>query len=151
MDNLTIREVKSGDLAPLLELYTHLHGEAAPPVTPELEKLWGGIIKDKNHVIVACFDGGRPVASCVVVIIPNLTRGCRPYAVVENVVTHTDYRRQGLGRAVLDFAKQLAERENCYKIMLMTGSKEESTWRFYERAGYNRQDKTAFIQWLNIE
>jgi hypothetical protein len=35
-----------------------------------------------------------------------------------------------------------------YKIMLMTGSKKESTLSFYEKAGYNRSDKTAFIQWI---
>ena len=33
-------------------------------------------------------------------------------------------------------------------MMLLTGSKKESTLKFYERAGYNSSDKTAFIQWL---
>ena len=33
-------------------------------------------------------------------------------------------------------------------MMLLTGSKEEATLRFYEKAGYNRKDKTAFVQWL---
>lgn len=28
------------------------------------------------------------------------------------------------------------------------GSKQESTLHFYEQAGYNSKDKTAFIQWL---
>ena len=31
---------------------------------------------------------------------------------------------------------------------LLTGSKKESTLMFYENAGYNRKDKTAFIQWI---
>ena len=30
-----------------------------------------------------------------------------------------------------------------------TGSKNESTLKFYESAGYNSSDKTAFIQWLD--
>ena len=33
-------------------------------------------------------------------------------------------------------------------MMLLTGSREESTHRFYQRAGYNANDKTAYIQWL---
>jgi hypothetical protein len=33
-------------------------------------------------------------------------------------------------------------------MMLLTGSKNENILRFYERAGYNQNDKTAFIQWL---
>ena len=46
------------------------------------------------------------------------------------------------------YAKKIAEQENCYKIMLLTGSKNQKTLRFYEKAGYNSIDKTAFIQWL---
>ena len=82
------------------------------------------------------------------VIIPNLSRGVRPYAFVENVVTHADYRCKGYATECLDYAKQIAISENCYKMMLLTGSKRESTLRFYERAGYNSSDKTAFIQWI---
>jgi hypothetical protein len=48
----------------------------------------------------------------------------------------------------MDFARAIARANNCYKIMLMTSSKLDSTHRFYERAGYNSQDKTAFVQWM---
>ena len=44
--------------------------------------------------------------------------------------------------------KFFIQKANCYKMMLLTGSKEESTKRFYENAGYNSSDKTAFIRWL---
>ena len=43
---------------------------------------------------------------------------------------------------------QLAREQGCYKLMLMTGSKRQSTLRFYERAGYRSDVKTAFLQWL---
>ena len=81
------------------------------------------------------------MASCVWVIIPNLTRNARPYAFVENVVTHKDFRGKG-------YAKKIAKRANCYKMMLMTGSKNPKTLAFYEQAGYNSLDKTAFVQWI---
>ena len=81
-------------------------------------------------------------------IIPNLTRNQRPYAFVENVVTHADYRRQGLATDCLNYAKELAEKENCFKLMLLTGSKDKGTLDFYRLAGYNSEDKTAFIQWI---
>ena len=82
------------------------------------------------------------------VIIPNLTRNVRPYAFVENVVTHSDYRGKGYATDCLNYAKELAEKAECYKMMLLTGSKEDSTLNFYTKAGYNSTDKTAFIQWL---
>ena len=98
-------------------------------------------------IIVVEIDGNL-VSSCTCVIIPNLTRGQRPYAFVENVVTHEDYRKLGFASACLARAKEITTVEGCYKMMLLTGAKIDSTLRFYENAGYNRNDKTAFIQWL---
>ncbi len=51
----------------------------------------------------------------------------------------------------LDFAKKTAEQENCCKMMLLTGSKKPETLYFYEQAGYNSSDKTAFIQWIGMD
>ena len=100
-----------------------------------------------HHVIVDEADG-RLVASCVCVVIPNLTRNARPYAFIENVVTHADHRRQGRARACLDYAREIARRAGCYKIMLMTGAKSAGTLDFYRKCGFSDADKTAFIQWL---
>lgn len=46
---------------------------------------------------------------------------------------------------MLKHALSLAWSRNCYKVMLMTGSKQESTMRFYEQAGFARGEKTGFI------
>lgn len=78
-------------------------------------------------------------------MIPNLTRGCKPYAVIENVVTHSQHRQQGYGTAILKHALAYAWSVECYKVMLMTGRKDEATLRFYESAGFDRQSKQAFI------
>ena len=145
---MVIREINIDDRDGLLELYTHLHEDGIPAVDEKLDALWKQIVNDRDyHIIVAEVDG-KIVSSCTCVIIPNLTRKQSPYAFVENVVTHSDYRKQGLASACLERAKQIAVEEGCYKMMLLTGSKEESTLRFYEAAGYNRKDKTAFIQWI---
>ena len=82
------------------------------------------------------------------IIITNLTRNIRPYAFIENVVTHSDYRGKGYATACLNYAKELAQKADCYKMMLLTGSKNDKTLDFYKKAGYNSEDKTAFIQWL---
>lgn len=145
---MSVREIVRDDLDALLELYTYLHDNPIPETSESLASLWESILADdKHHIIVAEYDG-KIVSSCVCVIIPNLTHGQQPYALVENVVTHPEYRGRGIATACLDHAKELAQKNNCYKLMLMTGSKKESTLRFYERAGYNSKDKTAFIQWL---
>ncbi len=142
-----VREVRIDEYQQLMELYLHLHETEIPPA--ELTKdLWERLVNDPDYHLIAAEEDGKLVSTCTCLIIPNLTHGPRPYAWVENVVTHPDYRGKGLATACLDFAKEIALRENCYRLVLMTGSKLESTLRFYERAGYNRTDKTGFIQWL---
>lgn len=143
-----IREAVTTDLEGLLELYTYLHGNLIPEKDKSLADLWDRIMSDRDHHIIVAEEDGIIASSCVCVIIPNLTHSQQPYAFVENVVTRSEYRKKGLATACLDFAKGIAEKEGCYKIMLLTGSKEESTLRFYERAGFNRNDKTAFIRWI---
>lgn len=143
-----IREAKNEDLPQILELYLHLHETTVPGESEELRRAWQRIMADENHHLIVCEEDGIIVSSCVCVIIPNLTRGVRPYAFVENVVTHAAFRGKGYATACLNYAKELAQKENCYKMMLLTGSKSPKTLAFYQNAGYNSTDKTAFIQWL---
>ena len=143
-----VREARKDDLDALLELYLFLHEDSIPEHDQHLRDTWNLIMKDENHHLIVNEMDGQIVSSCVCVIIPNLTRNVRPYAFVENVVTRQEYRGKGLATACLNYAKEIARKENCYKMMLLTGSKDPKTLRFYESAGYNSSDKTAFIQWL---
>ncbi|WP_407383049.1 GNAT family N-acetyltransferase [Ruminococcus sp.] len=145
---MVIREIKETELSELLTLYTHLHELGVPENSEHLQNTWAAICNDENYHIIVFEVDGKLVSSCVCVIVPNLTRNIRPYALIENVVTHSAYRGKGYATACLHYAKELAVKADCYKMMLLTGSKNESTLSFYQRAGYNCTDKTAFIQWL---
>lgn len=145
-----IREARFEDLDEILRLYLYLHETQVPEDSEHLRGTWAEIISDPNHHVIVCEVEGKIAASCVCVIIPNLTRNIRPYAFVENVVTHGDHRGKGYATACLDYAKRIAQENCCYKMMLLTGSKQEDTLRFYRNAGYNSSDKMAFIQWLNM-
>lgn len=147
VDNM-IREINENELNELLELYLYLHEESIPEMTGHLKDTWNIIIQDENHHIIVNVIDGKIVSSCVCVIIPNLTRNIRPYAFIENVVTHVEYRGKGYATECLNYAKEISKKSNCYKMMLLTGSKEEATLKFYRNAGYNSTDKTAFVQWL---
>ncbi len=146
-----IREAQKDDLKAILELYLFLHETEVPEMTEHLMKVWDKIITDADHHLIVYELEGQIIASCVCVIIPNLTRNVRPYAFVENVVTHVDFRGRGYATACLNYAKEIAKKANCYKMMLLTGSKNPKTLAFYEKVGYNSSDKTAFVQWIDEE
>lgn len=146
---MNIRQASATDLPGLLDLYTHLHDNPLPEIDARIEGIWRTIMDDPNHRILVMEHDDVLISSCVLILVPNLTNLQRPYALVENVVTRREFRGKGIATQLLDRAKDIAIAENCYKISLMTGSKEERVMGFYENAGYNRKDKTAFIIWLN--
>ena len=143
-----VREAIKKDLNELLNLYLFLHEKNIPKNSEYLENTWKTIIEDINHHIVVKEINGKIVSSCVCVIVPNLTRNIQPYALIENVVTNERYRGKGYAIECLNYAKEIAIKNNCYKMMLLTGTKSENTLAFYKNAGYNSDDKIAFIQWL---
>ena len=142
---VTIREVTEAELPALLHLYTHLHPSDPALPLDEATEIWVPIVQDPNQHFLGAYWNGSLVSTCTLIVVPNLTRGGRPYALIENVVTHPDYRRRGLGKAVLEHALAAAWKQNCYKVMLLTGSKNEATLRFYENAGFQRGIKTGFV------
>ncbi len=127
-----IREIMQDEMEALLALYAQLHPGDDIGSLDRTSAAWERIMADRGHHIIVAETDGRIVASCVVVIVPNLTHGAKPYALAENVVTDAAYRRQGWASRCLDYAKRIAMREGCYKIMLLTGSEEEGTLRLYE-------------------
>ena len=140
-----IRHLGRGDLPRLFELYGHLHPQDDPIPSPAaVEAVWDQIERDPNHHYLAVFDGESMVAACVLCIVPNLTRGLRPYGLIENVVTRADYRRRGLGRDLLRHALEHAWGRGCYKVMLLTGQG-EGVQRFYEATGFDGDLKRAFV------
>ena len=144
---LNIREALLSDVGDLQELYMR-HLTQAPPKEPQdLDKwaaLLGRLIENPDYHLIVAEADGRAVSSVTLIVIENLTHNLRPYSVIENVVTHPAFRNKGYATALLERASEIARENNCYKIMLMTGSKLESTLRFYERCGFNMNEKTAF-------
>jgi GNAT superfamily N-acetyltransferase len=143
---VNIRELQPHELQALLGLYAHLHERDDPPSSVSVaEAVWSEVLANPRIKYFGGFAAGALVSSCTLTVIPNLTRACRPYGVIENVVTHAAHRGQGWGKAVLAHALGEAWRQHCYKVMLLTGRKDEATLRFYEKAGFDRHGKQAFV------
>lgn len=138
-----IRELDLRDLDGLLALYRQLHTDDSVPA--RAEQLWERIVRDPDLIYVGGFVAGVLVSACNAAVIPNLTRGARPYAPIENVITHADYRRRGIGSAVI---RELVARclgRGCYKVMLMSGAARAEAHHFYEALGFDRNAEQAFV------
>lgn len=139
----TIRKAVPGDLPALLALYAELSiGDQLP--TPEAAAAtWSKLLGSELVSVLVAEVGGRAVSTCVLIVVPNLTRNQQSFAMIENVVTAAAMRGQGLGRRVIQAAFDQAWAEGCYKVMLMTGRSDPAVLAFYEACGFQR-GKTAF-------
>jgi GNAT superfamily N-acetyltransferase len=142
----TIRKAEAGDLDGLLSLYKDLH-TADEPLSDHaaVEKVWAEILAASGHFVFVLAQDQALVASCVLQIVPNLTRGAKPYGLIENVVTRQDRRGQGLGTEVMKHALAQAWQKGCYKVMLLTGRNDPKVFDFYEKLGFKLGVKTGFV------
>jgi GNAT superfamily N-acetyltransferase len=141
-----IRDLGREDLDALLALYRHLHEkDDALPERPEVERIWSEILRDPAQMYLGAFIGQALVAACNACVVPNLTRGARPYAVIENVVTHASHRRKGIGAKVVRALVDRCWARSCYKIMLMSGASRAQVHGFYEAIGFDKNAKQAFV------
>lgn len=133
-----IRKAKRTDANDLKVLYfeylTHF-----PPEEEQDMDLWEHLLdkfeKDENMYLLVMEEGGKVVSSVQMAIIESLTHNVRPFAVIENVVTHADYRNKGYASALLEKASEIAREHRCYKVFLETGSNKKAPWIFTERTG----------------
>lgn len=143
---MEIRQLRPAELHSLLDLYRHLHAKDAPlPPREHIEAVWHEITRSARFRYFGAFERDVLVACCNLSVIPNLTRGCRPYGLIENVVTHAQWRRRGIGGALVQHVLNYAWSEDCYKVMLLTSRLDEDTLRFYESTGMNRYAKQGFV------
>jgi GNAT superfamily N-acetyltransferase len=145
---LNVRALTRPDLPQLLGLYRHLNPNDHPlPDAATVEAVWLETLASPRMRHFGGFESDALVAACTICVVPNLTRGFRPYALIENVVTAATHRRRGWGQAVLSEAMSFAWSQNCYKVMLLSGRKDEAVVRFYESAGFNSDQKRGYVAW----
>ena len=138
-----IRPAVVGDLQDLTTLYKHL-SPTDPVLAPDVAMdRFSAILVQPGMTVLIGFAGEIAAATVTLIIVPNLTRNGASYALIENVVTHTDHRKQGYAGKLIRHAIAQAWNAGCYKVMLLTGSKNPATLRFYENCGFT-QDKTGY-------
>ena len=114
--------------------------------------LWAKMLdkfeKDENMYLLVLEKDAQVVASVQMAIIESLTHNVRPFAVIENVVTHAEHRNKGYASALLEEATKIAREKRCYKISLETGSNKESTLNFYRKNGFEIDKKHSCLKRL---
>lgn len=147
ISKIEFRQLTQKDLPSLLELYVQLDENNKDLTTESFIPIWEEISKNPNIKYFGAVDtanGDRVVSTCFTMIIPNLTAHGRSICFLENVVTDSAYRKQGLARKVIEMAIEDAKSHNCYKVILQSNCKRTEAHKFYENLGFDGNLKKAF-------
>lgn len=142
---MEVRKIKKHELPLLMDLYKHLHPVDENVSFEVLSVAWENILRNDQLHYFVIESHGKFLATCNLSIIPNLTRGARSIGLIENVVTHSHHRGQGLGKMVLHHAIQLAKDANCYKLMLLSNISRTESHGFYKSLGFKDDKKLGFV------
>ena len=148
---MIIRQAKTEDAQDLKTLYFEFLTHFPPKEEQDMNR-WAEVIsrfeKSDDRFLLVVEEDGKAVSTVQVVIIEGLTHNVRPFAVVENVVTHGEYQNRGFASALLERATEIAKEFNCYKVFLETGSNKESTLNFYRKNGFAIDAKHSCLKRL---
>ncbi|MBR5220239.1 MAG: GNAT family N-acetyltransferase [Clostridia bacterium] len=148
---MIIRKASAADAQALKTLYFE-HLTNYPPKEEQDMTKWEYLLEkfaqDDNMYLLVLEENGIVVSSVQMAIIESLTHNVRPFAVIENVVTHFEHRNRGYASALLEEAAEIAKQKRCYKISLETGSNKESTLNFYRKNGFEIDAKHACLKRL---
>jgi GNAT superfamily N-acetyltransferase len=127
------RPATEWDLSSIVALLGELHD---PPTAMNDSKVWQAIQSQNGRTLLVAEDDSGVLGTADMIVVPNLTHGGRPWAMVENIVVLPDRRRSGVGRLLLDDVFARARAANCYKVQLMSNQKREEAHFFYDAFGF---------------
>jgi GNAT superfamily N-acetyltransferase len=140
-----IRSASRDDFEAISRLYAQLNVDDPPVTGPEYIQVFEQILNREGLDILLLELDGEVLGATYLNLIPNLSRGGRPYAVIENVVVAAHRRGEKLGRRLMDATLERAWAAGCYKAMLQTGSKTPNTHAFYRACGFADDVRTAYL------
>ncbi|MEJ2851895.1 MULTISPECIES: GNAT family N-acetyltransferase [unclassified Saccharothrix] len=120
----------------LFDLLWTLAPEDDRPEPGRLRSAWSAAMAQEGRRVLLVEVGGDLVGTIDTIVVPNLTRGARPFMLVENMVVDPGARRRGLGSALLDSALAWAAECGCYKVQLLSNARREEAHSFYEKHGF---------------
>lgn len=142
-----IRRANANDAEAISKLYCELNTLSEPAVVPERI---AELAATEHTYLLVYDDSGEIIATALVCLCQDVMYGSQPFAVVENVVVSADYKREGIGKNMMDYIDTFCLQQGCSKIMLQTSSENSAAQKFYNAVGFDSKTKMGFVKYRRI-
>ena len=134
-ERLQFRVAGREDLPVILDLYTRgLDGEALPPA--QAEAIFERYQAYPSYRIFLAESEGGVKGIFSLLLMDNLGHCGAGVGVVEDVVVDPVQQGLGIGKAMMDHARELCREAGCYKMMLSSNLERTEAHAFYEAIGF---------------
>ena len=129
------READLPQLVELLALLFDQEAEFKPDAAKQAAALKMILSDSQRGRIYVAREGRRAVAMASLLFTVSTAEGGKA-ALLEDLVVHPDYRRQGTGEKMLAYVVSQARAEGVLRITLLTDMQNERAQALYRRAGF---------------
>ncbi len=147
MTEVTIREATESDVPAILRAYAEAGIDGGRSFTAEEAVRHFAFLRryPSYRIFVGLLDG-EFAGTYALLILDNLAKRGAKCGVVEDVAVLPDRQGKGVGRAMMDHAREQCRLAGCYKLTLSSGLPRESAHRFYESLGFERHGYSFLIR-----
>jgi predicted N-acetyltransferase YhbS len=131
-----IRQATAQDIPRIVELYEELTEEKIEISSETAQRVFSEIVSLPQQEFLIAEENGLVVGSLFVHIIPNLSHHAQPWAILENMIVDSRYRRLGIGRLLLVSALDFSRQAGCFKAQLLSHKKRREAHQFYRDLGF---------------
>jgi GNAT superfamily N-acetyltransferase len=127
------------DLVPLFDGYRQFYGQRSDPAAARA--FLSERIERDESVIYLAYAGPREAAGFTQLYPSFSSVSLKPLWILNDLFVRSDVRRGGVGRALLERARQHALETGAKGLVLSTGVANKSAQTLYESCGWQRDDE----------
>ena len=143
---VAIRKALRSDLEAILGLYAELEiGDSQLLDLRDAEHIFERMELYPSYTMYVAELENEIVGAFALLIMDNLAHMGAPSGIVEDVVVHSQRRRQGIGKAMMQFAMEQCTKAGCYKLTLSSNLKRQSAHKFYQSLGFQQHGYSFLV------
>jgi len=147
MGEIAIREATEADIGAVLRAYEEAGiGGGVSFTVEEAREHFAKLREYPSYRVFVAEADGAIAGTYALIILDNLAKRGARAGVVEDVAVFPTYQGRGIGRAMMDHAREECRRAGCYKMTLSSNVAREGAHRFYDALGFERHGYSFLIR-----
>jgi ribosomal protein S18 acetylase RimI-like enzyme len=141
-NEMKIRKLTINDVEALISLYGTFWGEKSD--RQKMESKLQDLENNPSYIFLCAEKENKVIGTIQGIICEELYGTCQPFLLMDNFVIDEKYRKQGVGKTLLNSLEKIAKNRGCTQLLFITESSRINSIKFYESVGYCSKTHIGF-------